>query len=248
MFFYSVIIPVFNRPKKIVRCVNSVLSQTFENFEIIIIDDGSTDSTNEIINNLEKENDKIISIRLNKNYGVIFSRNEGIKKSKGDVICFLDSDDIWYKDMLHTINNYYISGATAVSTGFNIVDEYSNKKVNEVKYKLNDVSWVDLLSQNKANCLTGSHKNIFKHIKFKNYMREDFVYWLDIARETKIRCIPNILAEYRIHSKSRSASKWSMLLFQWSVYRNYLNLKNYVAIYHIILWIVKGIKRYKSIF
>ena len=228
-FLYSVIIPVYNRPEKILRSANSVISQTYKNFELIIINDGS---------NIK---------HLKKNEGVIVARNEGIKLSVGDIICYLDSDDVWYKSMLETINDYYLKGDKAVSTGFKIIDEKSNKIKNTVKYQNRLVNWKDLLNQNKANCLTGSHLNIFKNeITFKNFLREDFVYWLDIGKKINIRCIPDILAEYRTHKGSRSSSKISMLFFQWYVYRSYLNLNLFISLYHISVWIYKGFKRYYS--
>ena len=242
---YSVIIPVYNRPEKILRSASSVISQTYRNFELIIINDGSNDKTKEIIDELCTKDKRIKVKHLDKNEGVIAARNEGIKLSEGDIICYLDSDDIWYNEMLEKINYYYLKGEKAVSTGFKIVDEKSNKLKNIVKYQNTLVNWRNLLNQNKANCLTGSHLNIFKNqIYFKNFLREDFVYWLDIGMRINIRCIPDVLAEYRTHKGSRSSSKFAMLFFQWYVYRRYLNFNFLISLYHIIIWIYKGIKRY----
>src|SRR4030042_3601558 len=96
--FISVIIPVFNRENELKRALTSVINQTYQNFEIIIIDDCSN---NDIYNIIKSFNDKRIKFFKNtENKGVSYSRNTGIKNSQYDIICFLDSDDEWFKDKL----------------------------------------------------------------------------------------------------------------------------------------------------
>lgn len=92
----SVVVPTYNREKLIKKTVQSLLKQTYDNLEIIIIDDGSTDNTEEVIN--EFADKRIKYIKLKKNKGACHARNVGIKKSKGKYITFLDSDDVYYKD------------------------------------------------------------------------------------------------------------------------------------------------------
>ncbi len=95
--FFSVVIPTYNRDKFIVDSVNSVLAQTFTYFELIVIDDGSTDDTER---RLREVNDKRISYFYQDNSGVSIARNRGIKESRGEYIAFLDSDDIWKPEKL----------------------------------------------------------------------------------------------------------------------------------------------------
>ena len=97
MPFFSIIIPLYNKENFIVKTINSALRQTFSNFEIIIINDGSTD---ESLNRLKIFNDRRIRIFDIPNSGVSVARNYGIKKSKSKMIALLDSDDIWEKNHL----------------------------------------------------------------------------------------------------------------------------------------------------
>jgi len=92
--FYSVIIPVYNVEEYLDQCIKSVLNQTFVDYEVILVDDGSTDSCSKMCDEYEKKYSKVKTIHK-KNGGLSSARNEGIKKSKGNYILFLDSDDYW---------------------------------------------------------------------------------------------------------------------------------------------------------
>lgn len=99
---FSVIIPAYNAAKCIRRSVNSILKQSISDFEIIIVNDGSTDDTISIIKSFTDSRIKIIN---QKNSGVSVARNNGIKNAKGSFICFLDADDEWYVNHLEVLNN-----------------------------------------------------------------------------------------------------------------------------------------------
>lgn len=97
---FSVIIPVFNREKTISDCLQSILRQTYRYFEIIVVDDNSTDKTCQIVENLATQYSQIQLIKLGKNSGAQVARNIGIKKSTSSWITFLDSDDTWLPNKL----------------------------------------------------------------------------------------------------------------------------------------------------
>ena len=100
--FFTVIIPTFNRAAKLPTCLNSVLFQSFANFEIVIIDNGSTDNTEKML--LEKFGDSRISYFWQKGSGSPANpRNQGIRKARGSWIAFLDSDDVWYPEKLECV-------------------------------------------------------------------------------------------------------------------------------------------------
>lgn len=101
----SVIIPIYRVQKYLTRCLNSVLGQTYTNFEVICVNDGSTDRCNEILEDFVKQ-DKRIRVITQKNLGLSMARNNGLKQAKGDYIFFLDSDDCIHPDLLQVIVSY----------------------------------------------------------------------------------------------------------------------------------------------
>jgi len=101
----SVIIPTYNREKLLVTAINSVLNQTFKDFEILVIDDASTDNTKEVIDNFK--NERISYYKLDKNSGQCVARNYGIKRARGKYIAFLDSDDRWLPEKLEKQINIF---------------------------------------------------------------------------------------------------------------------------------------------
>ncbi len=109
----SVIIPTFNRKETIKRAIESVLKQTYDNIECIIIDDGSEDGTENIIAGITS--DKIRYIRLDTNHGASYARNIGIEVSKGDYIAFQDSDDFWLSTKIEIQLRYMIQKGLDVS-------------------------------------------------------------------------------------------------------------------------------------
>lgn len=100
---YSIIVPAYNTEKYIDKCLKSIFSNTYKNFEVIIVNDGSIDKTEDIINKYIKKYDNIIYIKQ-KNMGLSLARNNGVKKATGDYLLFIDSDDYVEKNLLENIN------------------------------------------------------------------------------------------------------------------------------------------------
>lgn len=104
--FISIIIPVYNTEEYISDCLDSILSQTYKNFEVIIVDDGSTDNSFNIVKNYQKNNDNITVLHIG-NSGVSAARNLGIQLAKGEFLFFVDSDDTLYDHCLLSFVNEY---------------------------------------------------------------------------------------------------------------------------------------------
>ncbi len=152
----SVIIPTYNRAWIVGRAIKSVLAQTYQDFEIIVVDDGSSDETSTIL--LTNKEEKTRLITLPKNYGPSYARNAGLKEAKGELIAYLDSDNIWFPNFLETMvreltDDYvltYSGQNTLLATGskdnFHIIGQKvrneSYNPINILKYNFIDTSAV----------------------------------------------------------------------------------------------------------
>lgn len=187
----SIIIPVFNTEKYLSKCLDSVLAQTYINYEVIIINDGSTDKSGEIIDHYSKNEDRIHPYHR-KNAGVSSARNLGIKKAAGDYICFIDSDDIIENTYLETLYNAIQGVADSSVGGFQYIDVPKEKVItvvpenNEIK-NLND-SILDFLDYKKPDWQRYMVNRLFKmsvikknNIRFREdiYYKEDGVFLVD---------------------------------------------------------------------
>lgn len=132
MNFVSLILPVYNVEKYLERCLNSILSQTYSNFELIIIDDGSTDNCHNIINKYKKIDSRIKAFRQ-ENKGLSAARNEGLKKANGEYIGFIDSDDYISKYYIEYLLNALLSNNASISCCTHTEGEESNYFHNEKK-------------------------------------------------------------------------------------------------------------------
>ena len=146
MIKFSVILPLYNKEKEIANTLKSVLNQTYKADEIIVVDDGSTDNSKEVVKKF-----KDVKLIEQKNCGVSCARNRGIKEARNEYICFLDADDLWEEDFLEEIKRLIESFPQAIfySTSHKMIDE--NGKV------INDGLPKDVLL--KTN---GSHKFSFE--------------------------------------------------------------------------------------
>ena len=177
--FFSIIIPTYNREKKVLKAINSVISQTFENWELIIVDNNSNDLTKKKIYSIN--NRKIFFYQINNNGIIALSRNYGISKSTGKYLCFLDSDDWWTPNKLEITKEYIDKGYK-----FLYHDMYLSKNNNFIKLKtkycrsLNRPIYNDLIDNGPAfpTSSVTVEKKIFNSIKNFNEL-SDLIAWED---------------------------------------------------------------------
>lgn len=176
----SIIIPTYNRETTISRSINSVLTQSYTNFELIIVDDGSTDNTIEIVNSYKDERIKLI--RLGKNCGANVARNKGICAAKGEYIAFQDSDDEWVKSKLESQLKYMLdSDKKACYCSLTIIYPDGGKNVLPGKIKnkeLYEIGITDILR--KRNIVSTQTLIVAKEV-FSNVgmFDESFKRWQD---------------------------------------------------------------------
>ena len=204
----SIVIPVFNSAKYITECLNSVLNQSYKNFEIIIADDGSTDNTVELINNYQSD---LIVVYSQENSGQGRARNLAVEKANGEWIAFIDSDDIWFIDklekQLELCKNYVWSHTDYFFIG-NIVAPHT-RSIDFVSNNSGDIFDHLVVDNTIATSTVMIKKSIFKEFGgFNTSYRalQDWDLWLRIAKKYEIGYYDKPLAEYRVHSSSVSRS------------------------------------------
>jgi len=232
----SIIMPYFQKRKYITSSVNSVLNQSYKNFELIIIYDDNNKNDLNLISKIKNKDKRIKLIINKKNLGVGFSRNIAIKKSKGKFIAFIDSDDLWKKNKLKKQLNFMIKNKYNFShTSYDIVN---NNILSNKKKIAKDLTYQELLKSCDIGLSTVIikknliKKNLFPKLKTK----EDFVVWLKIAKQIKLlRGFKEILCSWQNTDNSLSKSSIQKILDAYRVYKFYEKFNTLKSIYSVIL-------------
>lgn len=223
----SIVTPTFNSHQFIDETIESVVNQTFPSWELILVDDGSTDSTVDHINRWRTKDSRIHLLTNAQNLGPGPSRNLAVKNSRGRYIAYLDSDDVWLPTKLHTqLEHLKAHDATLSFTSYEIIDEKSNLLGRQV-IAPSRLSYEDLLKNTVIGCLTvmiDSSKSpplLMPSIP----SRQPLVLWLKILKETGPAIgLDEILARYRVRAGSISSNKIQAARQVWRVYREYEHL------------------------
>ncbi|MCK4907732.1 MAG: glycosyltransferase family 2 protein [Spirochaetes bacterium] len=229
--FFSVIIPVYNRTSVLKRAVESVIAQTFRDYEIIIVNDGSTDKTDEVINSLKSSYKQISAIHLDNNHGVSYARNRGIEKSAGTFISILDSDDEWHKNKLEKQASFIKENRDCLICHTDEIWIRNGVRVNpKKKHKKPDK---DIFFDCLPLCpVSPSSTVIKKDIFYKEGFFdedlpacEDYDLWLRLSAKYKFSLIDEpLLTKYGGHEDQLSAKYWGMDRFRIIALLKILNL------------------------
>lgn len=243
----SIITPSYNASLYIDKTIESILSQSYKNWELLIIDDCSIDNSIDIVNNYTLKDSRIKLIQLNQNSGAAVARNRGIEEANGRFIAFLDSDDSWHPEKLSKQVKFMLENNYAFAyTAYHKVNEYGEylSKVNiPLKTQYND-----LLKTCVIGCLTAMYDS---HKLGKVYFplirkRQDFALWLKILKLTPYAYgLNEDLANYTVRSDSISANKLKAAQYNWYLYRNIEKLNILKSMYYFSHYMIKGIIRSK---
>ncbi len=244
----SIITPSYNSEQFIRQTIDSVLLQTYENWELIIIDDCSPDNSNKIIEEYIQRCEKIKLILLDSNSGPAIARNKGIEQAKGRYIAFLDSDDIWMPEKLSKQLTFMQKYNISLSyTSYSHIEEESGKIIQYV-HAFNKVNYSELLKKNIIGCFTA----IYDTEKLgKVYMpdirkRQDYALWLALLKKVPYAYgLDEMLGHYRVRSNSVSSNKILSSKYNWKLYREIEKLPLYKAIYYFGWYTYKSILKYK---
>lgn len=245
----SIITPAYNSAKFIAETIQSVQNQTYENWEMLIVDDGSTDKTEAIVQSFLDKDKRIKFYKLPLNSGPAVARNIAIEKASGDFMTFIDADDIWFPTFIE--NSIKTIQETKIPFVFS-----SYKRSNEhMEFVYSDfivpqkVSYSDILKSNSISCLTA-----FVNVKTlgKKYMplirkRQDMGLWLNYLKVIPFAYgIQETQAIYRIRQNSLSRKKSDLIKYQWQFYREVEKLHIFQASYYMMHWMYRGFMKYRN--
>lgn len=241
--------PAYNAEKYIAESIRSVIKQTYQNWELIVADDCSTDDTAEIVNSFSDV--RIHYYKCDKNSGVAQTRNFGISKAAGEWIAFLDSDDLWEPTKLEKQIRFIENSRTAklVFTASAFINE-NGDSLGYVLPAPEKVTIKELLKQNVLSCssILIAKEYIVKYpFPSGEVIHEDYVSWLKILDEIDTAYgINEPLLIYRVSSGSKSGNKFKAAKMQWNAYKEY-GLNVVQRAYYMAFYAANGLKKYRKI-
>lgn len=245
---FSIITPSYNSSKFFFETISSVYAQTFSDWEMIVVDDCSSDNSVEIIQGFVTQDSRIKLIQLQKNSGAAVARNKAIEVAKGRYIAFLDSDDLWLPGKLEKQLAFMQSNNVPFSyTAYDKVDE--NGRVFGHIGVPERVSYSDLLKTCSIGCLTAMYDTEYfgKVYMPINTKREDFATWLQLLKKVDYAYgLNETLAQYRVYQNQTSAKKVKMAKENWHLYREIEGLNLIKASYYFSHYAVRGLLRTKT--
>ncbi len=248
----SIILPAYNAEKTLAQSAISVLSQSYDKIELVIIDDGSTDGTKAIADDIARTDSRVKVISNEVNIGVLKTRLKGVRASMGQWIAFIDSDDLWDKDKLkRQMDLIQNTGCVLAYTGSGYIGSTGNA-ISWTLHVPEEVTYKVLLRQNLiSNSSVLVKKDIFlKYSPFSEDhrdMHEDFACWLLILKGNYRACgIDEPLITYRVHRKSMTGNKLHSAELNWYTYR-YIGLNVFQSAFYMVSYMVKGLMKYSHL-
>lgn len=246
----SIIMPAWNAEQTIEEAIRSVQEQTYPFWELIVIDDHSSDQTGEKVLELASEDSRICLKRNRKNLGVSRSRNRGVDLAGGNWVAFLDSDDLWRRDKLEKQVRliHQKKEAELIFTGSAFI-RGSAKSVIPISYKLSVpevISYRQLLKQNVISCSSVLVRKelLLQYPMRHDNMHEDYAVWLQILKNGfQARGIDEPLLIYRLSPGSKSGHKNKAAIMTYRVYR-FMGLGHVQALYYFMWYAAKSLKKY----
>ena len=232
----SIIMPAYNSEKYIGETIESVLAQTYQNWELLIVDDCSTDNTPNIVRSYLAKDSRFKYYRLSQNLGAAAARNKAMYEATGEYMAFLDSDDLWYKEKLQKQTDFMNQEKINFSyTSYERIEECSNKLPQRVICP-KQTSYEKLLLGNTIGNSTAMYsvKSLGKFNIPLIRKRNDYALWLRILKKEKYAVgISDVLMKYRVRSDSLSSNKIELLKYNWQLYRNIEELNMLKSLFYL---------------
>ena len=245
----SIVTPTFNSAKYISETIQSVQKQTYQNWEMILVDDCSTDNTINLIKDFITKDKRIQLYQLESNSGPAVARNKGIENVSGKYMTFLDADDIWFEDFIEN------SIKTIEETKVHFVFSSYKRSDEELNFIYSDfivpekVTYTDILKSNSISCLTAflDIETLGKKSMPLIRKRQDMGLWLQYLKEIPFAYgIQEPKAIYRIRENSLSRKKSNLIKYQWQFYREVEKLNVFQSTYYMLHWMYRGFMKYRN--
>lgn len=245
----SIITPCYNSSKFLRQTIESVLNQTFVNWEWIITDDCSEDNSVEIIQSFKDERIKFLI--SDKNKGAGNARNLSLKEAKGRFITFLDADDFWEPNFLEEMVGFMKSNNVELAySNYSRCDENLVPSINDF-YADKIVTFNNLLKTCRLSLLSSMYdsQRVGKEYFPVGSKREDHIMWLNLLKKIPQGLpLPKTMAKYRMHSSSISRNKSNIIKDQYLVYKDYMNFSTLKSLYYTFNWALNGFLKYSKLF
>lgn len=235
--------PTYNSSETIKTTIESILNQSFQNWELIIVDDCSKDNTTEFIQEFMARDERVRLYKNKENLGAGYSRNYGVLVAKYNYIAFCDSDDEWDRRKLEFQLDLLEEGYQFVTCGY---DRYMN---NQFMGKVICSPNLTLEKYLKTTCIGLStvivHKSILNVHKFTmDRTRQDTILWIKILKSgIKVGTLDESLVRYNVRKNSISSNKFKAALKVFNVYSEHTGLKHFKIIQCFICYLLNNIKR-----
>lgn len=244
---FSIVMPCYNSGTYIRQAINSVKGQTYRDWELLVVDDGSTDNSADIIKGMEQTDGRIKYLKTNAPSGSpIVPRNIGVKNALGRYIAFLDSDDAWLPNKLERqmkMFEQYEDMAICFSNYEKMTEQ--GERNNRIIKAPSVTTYKQLLLGNVIGCLTAVYdtEKVGK-VFFQNHSHEDYILWLDILKRGYVaRNTNTVEALYRVRENSVSSNKLKTLSWQWDIYRNVEKIELFRSSYYFFNYAYRAFKK-----
>lgn len=243
----SVIMPAYNVAAYIEEAIRSVIAQTYSAWRLLVLDDGSSDGTVEIVERLAEQDSRITLIRNEENCGAARTRNRGLELCHEGYVAFLDSDDRWHPEKLAVQMDLAAqTGADILYTSYAIIDT-DGKPCRQPYIVPEHTDFNHMLRENVIGCsaVLLSPQAARKYRFSPSFYHEDYCLWLDMLRDgCRAAGCSRVLTEWRLLNGSRSFNKSNGVRQRWRIYREHLQLPLGKSVISFIGYAVNGIKKY----
>jgi len=238
----SIVMPARDSQRFIRESIRSVISQSYSAWELLVVDDASSDATLEVVREAANDDSRIRVIQLAKNVGIAAARNAGIQSARGQFLAFLDSDDLWLKEKLQVQVGFMRHHDAAFS--FTSYRRFGPDGALSPPVRVpGSLDYEQLLKGNVIGCLTVMiDRNRVSDFLMREVRHEDYVGWLQILKQGHTALgIQEDLALYRISPTSVSSDKMRSAAWTWNIYRRVEGLSYWKSVKCFAQYIAKAI-------